>query len=610
MAVFPIVIVGQVDHGKSTLIGRLLHDAGALSEAKIAEINRVSDRRGGPVEWSYALDAMQVERDQAITVDSSHVWFQTATRAYVVVDVPGHHELLRNMVTGAAQADAAVLVVDAVQGLTDQTRHHARILALLGVGEAIVAVNKMDSVGFARGGFDAVAADVQSFADEIGLRITTAIPVSARHGDNLVGRSPHTPWWTGPTLCSALDQLSPRPRASDLPLRLSVQDVYRRDGRRVIVGRIDAGRLKVGDSVALWPGDRRAKVAAFDTWNAATPLVAASAPQSVALTLDRELLIERGHVIAAPDAPPHVARRLSVRMFWLSGTPLTEGRRLRLTLGTAAIDVVVSDIHSLVEHGSLAAADNAAMSANAIADVTLSSQTDVIYDTAVGDRHVGHAPLGRGSLVDSYEVVGGCIVLNDDDADRAISAYATAPRLSGRRGEVFWLTGLSGAGKSTLAKAVQQGLRGHHSPIVVIDGDDLRAGVSADLGFDDAARAENVRRGAEVAKLLADQGVDVIAAFMSPRAAHRALARRIVGAGFHEVFVDADVEDCAGRDVKGLYARARRGALADLAGVSGVWEPPQAPDISIATGREPLDRSVQCLLAYIARATERDIAVA
>jgi len=581
----PIVIVGHVDHGKSTLIGRLLNDTGALAEGKADELRRVSSRRGVEVEWSFALDALQVERDQAITVDSTQIWFNSPLRRYVIIDAPGHGEFLRNMITGAAQAEAAVIVVDAAQGLTEQTKRHAYLLHLLGIGQVIVAVNKMDKVGFAQAAFEAVVDAITTHLDSLGLPLVHAVPIAARDGDNLATVSPRMAWWRGPTLLEALDALPRRVAAVDKPLRLAVQDVYRDNDARIIVGRIESGRLKVGDSVRIWPTQAMARIKAFQSWNAATPILSAAAPQSVAFTLDEELYVERGHVAAAPDQGPHLSTAMRARVFWLGRKQLSVGAELKLRIGTATAAVSVTAVHRVLDVERLAFHDAAVASTNDIAEVTLTALTPVAFDL-----FAAHASFGRGVLIDGYDVVAGCVI--DQDLGRGLS-------VSAHSGAVIWLAGLSGAGKSTLANGLRVDLARQGARVFVLDGDDLRGGLNADLGFSAADRAENLRRTAEVAKLLIRDGIIVIAALISPTAADRARVRAIVGPGFHEVFVNAGVETCAARDVKGLYAKAKSGTLAQFTGVSAAWEPPAAPDLELDTATASYEQSLAALRGYV-----------
>ncbi|MDX2145518.1 MAG: adenylyl-sulfate kinase [Rhodospirillaceae bacterium] len=583
---FPIVIVGHVDHGKSTLIGRLLNDTGSLPDGKAEELRQVSQRRGGPVEWSFALDSLQLERDQAITIDSTQIWFTSAARRYVIIDAPGHGEFLRNMITGAAQAEAAVIVVDAVQGLTDQTKRHAYLLHLLGVTKVILAVNKMDKVAFDEKVYARLKAESQSHLGSLGLALVHAVPIAAREGDNLAQRSPRMPWWHGPTLIEALDALPRRRVAADQPFRLAVQDVYRDGEERIVVGRIEAGRLRIGDAVRFWPTGRTARIKSFQGWSAATPILGAAAPQSVAFTLDDDLFVERGHVAAEPERGPRLSAVVRVRVFWLGQGPLAVGRSLTLRVGTAVTPVRVTAIHRVLDVADLAFADSSAVATNDIAEISLSAATPLTFDL-----FRDHDALGRGVLIDGQDVVAGCVI----DADDA----ATAAHVGPGSGAVIWLAGLSGAGKTTLAAGLRRELAGRGVHAVVLDGDVLRRGLNADLGFSPLDRAENLRRAAELAKLLAADGAVVIAALISPTAADRRRVREIVGAGFHEVFVNADLATCEARDVKGLYAKARAGEVGEFTGVSGAWEPPTAPDLELNTALDPVETCVRRLTAYV-----------
>ncbi|MBL8645087.1 MAG: adenylyl-sulfate kinase, partial [Rhodospirillaceae bacterium] len=404
-APYPIVFVGHVDHGKSTLIGRLLHDTQSLPDGKFEELKRAADKRGGVFEWSFALDALQLERDQAITVDSTQIWFRSAERGYLIIDAPGHREFLRNMITGASLAEAGVILVDVSQGVAEQTRRHAYLLKLLGISRTVVAVNKMDLVGHDETVFAKVSDEITGYLQSLGLKADHIIPIAARHGDNLVERSSHMPWWTGPTLIEALDRLPNRTVPAGLPFRLPIQDVYRRDEARILVGRVESGTVRLGDTISLWPTGQTAKVAGFESWNVDTPVIAATAGQSVALTLDRDLFVERGQLITAETHKPSAAQALSVRLFWLSHTPLKAGRRLTLKLATATYDVVVKSIDHVIDVNDLSPDTERDVQHNDIGQVMIVAERPIIHDAS------GHnSALSRGVLFDKFDVVGGCVI--------------------------------------------------------------------------------------------------------------------------------------------------------------------------------------------------------
>ncbi len=598
---FPIVIVGHVDHGKSTLVGRLLHDTNSLPESKVAQLRTVSQKRGLEFEWSFLLDALQVERDQGITVDITQIWFSTERRRYVIIDAPGHKEFLKNMMTGASRAHGAVLVVDGKIGVSEQTRRHAYLLHLLGVEQVIVAVNKMDLVDHDPARFAEVEREITGYLEEIGIRPQAVVPVSARHGDNIATPSAAMDWYRGPTITLALDGFLRRPAPVDAPLRLPVQDVYRLGDRRAIVGRIESGRVSVGDTLRLSPTGRRARVAAIEDWARTEPRRSASAGESIALTLDEEVFAARGHLLTAPDTAPAESRAVAVRVFWFDEEPLRPGRRLRARFCTSDVDVVVAAIEKVIDVETLAAGPGPHVERNGVAEIVLRSTQPLHLDRFADDPRGG-----RGVLTSDYKVVGGFIVERPLTASRG-STVAVQPSVSriereGRnrhRGGVFWLTGLSGAGKSTIANLALRRLFDDERQVLLLDGDNLRDGLAADLGFAREDRAENLRRTAQVARLLAESGTIVLAALISPYARDRAEARRIIGEGFHEVHVQANVELCRARDPKGLYSLAASGQIGSFTGVTAPYEVPLQADLVLDTTDEPAKRSAEALVAFI-----------
>lgn len=600
---FPIVIVGHVDHGKSTLVGRLLHETGSLPTGKVEQLRAVSEKRGLEFEWSFLLDALQVERDQGITVDTTQIWFHTAERRYVIIDAPGHKEFLKNMVTGAAQADAAILVVDAAQGLAEQTRRHAYLLHLLGLRQVAVAVNKIDLIGFDAARFQAVADAVRDYLKSIGITAASIVPVSAKQGDNISERSANTAWYQGPTLLEALDAFPDRAAVSDQSLRLPIQDLYRIDDKRIIVGRIESGSLKVGDRLRFTPGGREANVASIEAWAGKAVPSSAKAGESVAFTLDEDVFVERGALATAPDAAPLETTRLLARLFWLDKEPLLVGQRLTLKIGTAEADALVEAIEEVIDVETLLPAKADHVERNGVARAVLRTRKPLAMD-----RYETMARTGRGVLARNFHIVAGFVVESAEggqiaDLTRVDASVTQAERakLNGHRGGVLWLTGLSAAGKSTVAMTAMQQLFARGRQVYVLDGDNVRHGLNRDLGFTPEARAENIRRLAETAKLMADAGLIVMVAAISPSQSDRDQARALVGAGFHEVFVSADLATCRDRDPKGLYKRAFAGEIANFTGVTAPYEAPQRPDLVIDTGTLAATQAAQLLFEYAER---------
>jgi bifunctional enzyme CysN/CysC len=583
-----IVIVGHVDHGKSTLVGRLLHETGSLPEGKLEMLKAVSARRGMPFEWSFLLDALQTERDQGITIDTTQIRFRTGSRDIVLIDAPGHAEFLRNMITGASQADGAVLIIDALEGVRDQTRRHGYLLHLLGIRQVAVVVNKMDRVDFSAARFAEISDEISAHLTGLGVTPSAVIPISARDGDGVAARTPRIGWYDGPTVVEALDALEPARPLERLALRLPVQAIYKFDDRRIVAGRIESGNLAAGDEIVIMPAGKIARIKSVESWPV-TPLVGKQgAGRSVGITLDRELFIERGDIIAHVGQSPRDTRRLRARIFWLHEKPLAKGDQILVRLGTREARASVVAIEKAIDPGALSNAENTAIARNHVGEIDISLAHPVAADT-----HADNPRTGRLVIEVNGRIAGGGLVLSVDAGQRAVpvdivpveSALRPDERSARYRhnGAVVWLTGLPGAGKSTLARALERRLFSRGGSPILLDGDTLRAGLNGDLGFTPADRAENIRRLAEMATHLAKNGHIAIVAAVSPSREDRAGARRIADSLFREVYVATPAEVCEQRDPKGHYAKARAGALASFTGINNEYQPPLESELSLDT---------------------------
>jgi len=583
-----IVIVGHVDHGKSTLVGRLLHETGSLPEGKLEMLKAVSRRRGMPFEWSFLLDALQTERDQGITIDTTQIRFRTNSRDIVLIDAPGHAEFLRNMITGASQADAAVLIIDALEGVRDQTRRHGYLLHLLGIRQVAVVVNKMDRVDFSAARFKEISDEISAHLTGLGVTPSSVIPISARDGDGVATLTPRIGWYGGPTVVAALDALEPARPLEALPLRLPVQAIYKFDDRRIVAGRIESGHLTAGEEIVIMPAGKIAKIRTVESWPV-TPLSGKQgAGRSVGITLDRELFIERGDIIAHVGSSPRDTRRLRARIFWLHEKPLSKGEQILLRLGTRESRATVTAIENAVDPGDLASTETEAIAKNHVGEIDIA-----LSQPFAADPHAENPRTGRLVIEVNGRIAGGGLVLSVDAGQRAIpvdivpveSAMRPEERSARYRhhGAVVWLTGLPGAGKSTLARALERRLFARGGSPILLDGDTLRAGLNGDLGFSTDDRSENIRRLAEVATHLARNGHIAIVAAVSPSREDRAAARRIADTAFREVHVSTPAETCESRDPKGHYAKARAGALTGFTGIGNDYQPPEAAELSLDT---------------------------
>jgi len=594
-----LITCGSVDDGKSTLIGRLMADTGAVPEDVLEQLARDSQRfgtQGAALDYALLLDGLEAEREQGITIDVAYRYFATPARAFIIADCPGHEQYTRNMATGASTADLAVVLVDAGKGLLRQTRRHSYICALMGIREVILAVNKMDRVDYAAARFEAIAREYATLAARLGITRVTAIPLAAVHGDNLVQRSARMPWYHGPSLLEALHAAPTEVENDAAPLCLPVQWVNRPHAEfRGYCGTLAAGRIGVGDAVGVWPAGLRATVARV--LDAGRDVAQAAAGAAVTVTLAEDFDIARGDVIAAASAPPEIADQFACHLLWMGEAPLLPGRPYALRLGSASALAQVTEIRHKIDVDTQEAVPARTLRLNEVGYCQLSLDHALAFAPYAHNRTLGgfvlidrisNASVGAG-MIDFALRRAGNIHWQHVDVDRAARAAQ-----NGQRPRCLWFTGLSGSGKSTLANAVEKRLFALGHRTYLLDGDNVRHGLNRDLGFTAEDRVENIRRVAEVARLMVDAGLIVLVAFISPFRAERRMARERFGADeFVEVFVDAPLAVCEARDVKGLYAKARAGELRNFTGVDSPYEPPEAPELHLLSAEGALDVMVE-----------------
>ena len=592
-----LITCGSVDDGKSTLIGRLLFDAGAIPTDQIAAL---PDLDGAP-DMSFLVDGLSAEREQGITIDVAYRFFDIGERRFVLADTPGHEQYTRNMVTAASTADLAIVLVDARKGVLTQTRRHSRLLALLGVRKVVLAVNKMDLVEGSKERFDAIVQDYCAFAEQIGLTDVTAIPTCARTGGNVSSADDLMPWYAGPGLMAHLRSVC-LAGAVPTPMRMTVQGVSRPHADfRGFAGRIVAGSARPGDAVRILPSGVSATIERIVTM--AGDLDEAGAGQSVTFTLSPDVDVSRGNLIASAGAPPEVADQFEAHLVWMSERPLLPGRSYWLKLGAETVGARISDLkHKVnVDTGEMLAAPTLAL--NDIGLCTLALDAPVTFEPYAVNRD-----LGGFILIDrmTNETAGAGMIrfalrraANIHPQTLTVSRTDRAA-LKHQSPLVLWFTGLSGAGKSTIANRVEQRLfaEGLHS--VMLDGDNVRHGLNRDLGFTDADRVENIRRVAEVARLMTDAGLIVLVSFISPFREERRMAReRMEPDEFLEVFIDVPLAVAEARDVKGLYAKARAGQLSHFTGIDSPYEAPDAPDLRIDAAVCSVDEAADRIVALV-----------
>ena len=580
---------GSVDDGKSTLIGRLLHDSEAILVDQLETLERESKKfgtAGDDIDLALLLDGLEDERRQGITIDVAYRLFQTKRRAFIVADTPGHEQYTRNMATGASTAELALLLVDARKGVVVQTRRHSLICSLLGIRHVVLAVNKLDLVDFDRATFDAIATAYREFAADLGFSSLQAIPISARFGDNVAALSPRTPWYTGPPLIDYLETIEVEGRDDATGFRFPVQWVNRPGPDfRGVAGTIAAGNVAPGDPIVVAGSGVQSRIKEIVTYDGSLPRAATG--DAVTLTFHDDIDVARGDVLASPKSRPEFADQFAAHVIWMRDAPLVPGRSYWLKLGARTVPATVTALkHRIdVNNGSHVAARTLAL--NEIGFCNLSAAQPIAFDPYAKNREIGGF-----ILIDrlTNETVGAGMI--DFALRRASNIHRqaetigadTRAALKGQRAAVVWFTGLPGAGKSTIANRVEQKLVALGGHTMLLDGDNVRHGLNRDLGFTDADRVENIRRLGEVAKLMADAGLIVICAFISPFRADRQMAREIANPhDFIEVFIDTPLDECIRRDPKGLYAKARAGEIPNFTGLDSPYEAPENPEVTLTT---------------------------
>lgn len=599
------ITCGSVDDGKSTLIGRLLYESKALLEDQLSALesdSRKHGTQGGELDFALLVDGLSAEREQGITLDVAYRFFATEKRKFIVADTPGHEQSTRNMITGASTADVAVILIDARKGVLTQTRRHSYLVSLIGIRRVVVAINKLDMVGYSQEVFEQIDADYRAFASRLGIEHIQSIPLSALRGDNITEPSPNTPWYQGPSLMQFLETVELEQAREDAPLRMPVQWVNRPNlDFRGFSGRILGGSVRPGDAVRVLPSGKTSRVERIVTLNGDLPQ--AISGQSVTLTLSDEIDISRGDVIAAADAPPAVADQFEATVVWMSEEPMLPGRPYLIKLGASSIGGALGRPKHQVDVNSLDNLPAKTLGLNEIGVCTLSLDRATPFDPYAENRDMGsfividrytHQTVGAGMLHFALR-------RSQNIHWQAVEVDKTArTRLNGHKPCVIWLTGLSGAGKSTIANLLERRLHAQGVHTYLLDGDNVRHGLNKDLGFTAADRVENIRRIGEVAKLMVDAGLIVVTAFISPFRSERQLARDLVAEGeFIEVFVDTPLAEVEKRDPKGLYKKARRGELKNFTGIDSPYEAPEQPEIRIETLRHSADEAADLIVQQL-----------
>ena len=596
---------GSVDDGKSTLIGRLLYDTKLIFEDQLASIEKDSKKHGtvgDDIDLALLVDGLQAEREQGITIDVAYRFFTTDKRKLIVADTPGHEQYTRNMATGASNSDLAVILIDARKGILTQTRRHSFIVSLIGIKHVVLAVNKIDLMDYSQDVFNEIVAAYQAFAADFGFETLQAIPMSARYGDNVLSRSDKLDWYKGPTLVEHLETVQIEQDQSQKPFRLQVQGVNRPDlNFRGFSGTISSGTIRPGDEVLVAKSGKSSKVKSIVTYDGDLPVAAAG--QAITLTLEDEIDISRGDVLSAIDARPEVSDQFQARLIWMSEDELIPGRTLLIKIGAKTVSASVTEIKYKTDVNTFADLAAKTLKLNEVALVNIALQEPVAFDPYTENHEMGaFIVIDR---VSNLTLGAGMI---DHGLRRATNVHwqaldvnkATRASAKNQKPVVLWFTGLSGAGKSTIANLVEKKLLSLSHHTYLLDGDNVRHGLNKDLGFTDADRVENIRRVAEVSKLMVDAGLVTLVSFISPFRAERQMARELLGQGeFIEIYVSTPLDVAEKRDVKGLYAKARAGEIRHFTGIDSPYEAPVNPELTLDTTVETPEALAEQVVAYM-----------
>ncbi|WP_284757525.1 sulfate adenylyltransferase subunit CysN [Agrobacterium sp. fls2-241-TYG-188a] len=601
-----VLTCGSVDDGKSTLIGRLLYDSKQIFEDQLVALRSDSARHGTAgehLDFALLVDGLQAEREQGITIDVAYRFFATERRKFIVADTPGHEEYTRNMATGASTADLAIVLVDARHGILPQTRRHSFIVSLLGVRHIVLAVNKIDMVGFEQARYETIVADYRSFVAKLGFETVVAIPLSARFGDNIIAPSPNTPWYSGAPLLRFLEEVGTHDQAAEAqPFRFPVQYVTRPNlDFRGFSGEVAAGSVCPGDPVMIAKSGRTSKVREIVTMDG--PIGIAQAGQPVTVVLDDQVDVSRGDILCKPGERPQVSDQIQAHVIWFDSAPMIPGRSYVLRTECDEVAASISSLRYSVDINTLSHMPARTLAMNEIGVCNISLQAPIAFDPYRQNRTTGNF-----ILIDRFtnSTVGSGMIdfalhRSDNIKWQAIDvSKASRASQKGQAPRVIWFTGLSGSGKSTIANCLERRLQAEGFHTMLLDGDNVRHGLNRDLGFTDADRVENIRRIAEVAKLMTEAGLIVIVSFISPFRSERQMARQLMAKNeFIEVFVDTPLEECIRRDPKGLYKRALAGEIRNFTGLDSIYEPPEEPEIQLKTATAKPEDLADQIASYI-----------